>query len=271
MDGISGQGPGKLENKFKYNGIELQHQEFSDGTGLEEYSAKFRNLDPQTGRWWQIDPMAEKERENVSPYASMSDNPILRSDPMGDEDKADENDCCKELFHNIKEGIGAGVNNFRTNMQFTENHVIAIIFQGITNAKTNIENGNTIPQQMLSDFSKNPLNAVTGLEVGGLKAATSLLPEVEASEAGKGLGNSFKNVTLGEVRNSFEKRVVEGTMEKKGPNAYINKKSRYSYNIDKGGNYGRGGKKVEGPHVDVNYPNPKPKNVPSKKKLDVIN
>lgn len=40
-------------------------------------------------------------------------------------------------------------------------------------------------------------------------------------------------------------------------------------NVDKVGNFGRKGKKVEKPQIDVNYPNPKPNNVPPKRKFNV--
>jgi RHS repeat-associated protein len=76
LAGISSRAFGKLENKYKFNGIE-QNIDFD----LNIYDAFFRNLDPQTGRFWQVDPKTTWEE---SPYVIMQNNPILKCDWLGD-------------------------------------------------------------------------------------------------------------------------------------------------------------------------------------------
>lgn len=124
MAGISSQAANTLENNKKYNGIELEND-----LEIQTYDAFFRELDPQTARWWQVDPVTEGY-EDISPYASMYNNPITYSDPLGNEGEG----CCKDLLDAVED--------------------VLISASGVVNGMLNSGSGGLIPTDPLNFRNK---------------------------------------------------------------------------------------------------------------------
>lgn len=69
----------KFTKSYKYKFI---GQEWQDELGLNVYDFDNRVYDPATGRFWEMDPLAEQGRR-WSPYNYCFDNPVYFQDPDG--------------------------------------------------------------------------------------------------------------------------------------------------------------------------------------------
>ncbi|MFZ6014609.1 MAG: RHS repeat domain-containing protein [Bacteroidota bacterium] len=77
-----------FKNRYLYNqgtGEKMFRTERVFDLGLNVDQSKYRTYDYITGRWWQIDPLAdEPDFTSLTPYNYSFNNPVLYNDPDGD-------------------------------------------------------------------------------------------------------------------------------------------------------------------------------------------
>ncbi|NML40136.1 hypothetical protein HHL17_23255, partial [Chitinophaga sp. G-6-1-13] len=173
MAGISAnalKGANYPENRKKYNGIE-----FTNELDLNIYDAQLRNLDPQIGRWNQIDPKIEN-MEMWSPYVSNYDNPIKYNDFLGDEPSGPGDPIKRVGLVTGREYTLTAPTGVGSALKFAAQYVGGVINEGVEAANRYVNP--LVPAAELvagksyeSGFSEDKSRVVSGVEV-----AVSLIP-----------------------------------------------------------------------------------------------
>ncbi len=174
------------QNRYRYNGIE-----YDSAFGLDEYEAHFRELDPQIGRWTTIDPKIDEVDESITPYASMSNNPVFRTDPLGDVPDG----CCGGILHEIKEdlsetwnSLSEGAVNVVTQINASINP-LATATEIVTGKST--ESNFTVEKSRVTSTVEGAMFVLPGLKIEnaivktGEKAITAETEKVASSTADK--------------------------------------------------------------------------------------
>src|SRR5690606_26541964 len=185
------------ENRYLYNqgtGEKTFRTERIFDLGLNVDQSKLRTYDYITGRWWQIDPLADEgDLVSLTPYNYSYNNPILYNDPEGD--------CPSCIWGAV---IGAAVD------YGTQVAVNLVHGKDAGDALTDDDGGSILLSAGVGALTGG-LSALKGV-AGGVKVADAVVDASKTADKVADVAQVTKNAQKGA---QFEKTVVTN-LEKAG-------------------------------------------------------
>ncbi|WP_394974955.1 RHS repeat-associated core domain-containing protein [uncultured Croceitalea sp.] len=148
-----------VAQKWKFQGVELE-----ESLGLNLYEMEFRNYDVAIGRFMSIDPLTE-ERDWLTPYNFVQNNPILRIDPSGLLDVYGLNASTGDI-----EFIKETTDDFDTLVDSNTNEIIsAEVDKGLLSDGLNIKNNGLETKNVTGGLGlAYDISLHTSTEIGGV-------------------------------------------------------------------------------------------------------
>jgi RHS repeat-associated protein len=223
------------KNRYDYNGKEIQAQEFSDSSGLNEDDYGARIYDPQIARMQTLDPKSEINRR-WSEYVYCANNPIRNIDPDGMvwEDPKKDGETASRLKQEIKGRVKSETSNLasatkevnKINQKIEKNGSSEKLQNNLKSALAKVDNINkTISNLNASSKEIDEMGSPTTLQKFTFKETSG---EVGGTETDKN-GTIVMTVTGGGDGNKIHELAHAYQQFKGTQSIYTNEREQFAY------------------------------------------